>query len=164
MVQGQPSNPLTSFNWFGNWVDENDNYTETNTIDWANSDCGYGIGQITTGMCLAQNQNKDNECASVDWPNGEPLSTDQQLAVAVDYKANIAAAAQLLEYDWNQLAADNMTIPGAIDGTTYTGSKYISDWYMALWAYNSGLEPNAANGNTAGCTPGPDCTDRKSVV
>lgn len=159
VVQGQTSNPLTSFNWFGNWVDENDNYTETNTIDWANSDCGYGIGQITTGMCLAQNQNKDNECASVDWPNGEPLSTDQQLAVAVDYKANIAAAAQLLEYDWNQLAADNMTIPGAIDGTTYTGSKYISDWYMALWAYNSGLEPNAANGNTAGCTPGPDCTD-----
>jgi hypothetical protein len=154
VIQGQTSNPLTSFNWFGNWVDNNDEYTEGNTVDWAAADCGYGIGQITTGMCLAQGRNHDSECTY-----GQPMSATSQLAVAVDYQANIAAAVQDLASDWDQLAADGMTISGVIDGTTYTGPQYISDWYMALWAYNSGLEPNAANGNTTGCTPGPDCTD-----
>jgi hypothetical protein len=158
VIQGQYSNPLISFNWFGNWVDENDSYTETDTINWAAADCGYGIGQITTGMCLAQNQNSDNECASMDWPTGEALTSTQQLAVATDYQTNIAAAAALLEYDWDQLAADGITISSSDDGAL-SGSQYITDWYMALWAYNSGLEPDAANGNTTGCTPGPDCTD-----
>jgi hypothetical protein len=154
VIQGETSNPLTSFNWFGNWVDENNAYTEGNTVDWAAADCGYGIGQITTGMCLAQGRNYDPECTY-----GQPMSITDQLAVAVDYQANIAAAVQDLASDWDQLGADGMTISGTIDGTTYTGPQYISDWYMALWAYNSGLEPNAANGNTIGCTPGPDCTD-----
>jgi hypothetical protein len=152
VIQGQTSNPLTAFNWFGNWV----NGVEGNTVNWSQSDCGYGIGQVTTGMCLTAGQNGDKGCQY------DPLlspSPTRQLAVAVDYQANIAAAARVLASDWNQLAGDRMTMTATISGTNYAGSQYIEDWYMALWAYNSGLEPNAANGNTAGCTPGPNCTD-----
>ena len=152
VIQGQTSNPLTAFNWFGNWV----NGVEGNTVNWSQSDCGYGIGQVTTGMCLTVGQNGDKGCTY------DPLvspSPTRQLAVAVDYQANIAASARILANAWNQLAANNMSMTATISGTNYTGSQYIQDWYMALWAYNSGLEPNAANGNTAGCPPGPDCTD-----
>jgi hypothetical protein len=152
VIQGQTSNPLTSFNWFGNWV----NGVEGNTVNWSHSDCGYGIGQVTTGMCLTVGQNGDNGCTY------DPLvspSPSRQLAVAVDYQANIAASARILANAWNTLASYNMTMTATISGTNYTGSQYIQDWYLALWAYNSGLEPNAANGNTVGCPPGPNCTD-----
>ena len=151
VIQGQTSNPLTSFNWFGNWVDTSGTYTEGVRIDWANADCGYGIGQVTTGMCLAQGQNGDQECEY-----DQPMSATDQLAVAVDYQANIAASARLLAQDWNQLAADGITMTS----TSGSGSQYIEDWYLALWAYNSGLEPGTSQlGNTTGCTPGPSCTD-----
>jgi hypothetical protein len=52
------------------------------------------------------------------------------------------------------------------DGHTQThgvssSSTFIDNWYMAVWAYNSGLEPGSAKlGNSTGCTPGPTCTDR----
>ena len=58
VIQGQTSNPLTAFNWFGNWV----NGVEGNTVNWSQSDCGYGIGQVTTGMCLTVGQNGDKGC------------------------------------------------------------------------------------------------------
>jgi hypothetical protein len=96
VIQGQTANPLTSFNWYGNWI--NGETTDTGMINWAASDCGYGIGQITSGMCLTQGQAGDPECEYQPY-----LSPEQQLAVAVDYQANIAAAAQLLINDWNNL-------------------------------------------------------------
>ncbi|HEX4831650.1 MAG TPA: hypothetical protein VH478_11225, partial [Trebonia sp.] len=150
VIQGQAANPLTAFNWFGNWV----NGVEGATVNWSRADCGYGIGQVTTGMCLSAGQNGDKGCVT-----DPTMNATKQLAVAVDYQANIAAAARILAGDWNQLAAIPMAMTATISGTNYTGSQYIEDWYLALWAYNSGLEPNAANGNTTGCTPGPSCTD-----
>lgn len=155
VIQGQTSNPLTSFNWFGNWVDESGTYEEGTAIDWAASDCGYGIGQVTTGMCLTKGQAGDPECQYA-----TPLNATDQLAVAVDYQANIAASAQLLAQDWNQLAGDGMTMTASEGTSTLSGANYIDDWYMALWAYNSGLEPGSAKyGNTTGCTPSATCTD-----
>ena len=149
--QGQASNPLTSFNWFGNWVNNGGTWTETNHINWDTSDCGYGIGQVTTGMCLAVYQNGDPECQYA-----TPMSATDQLAVAVDYQANIAKAAQVLAGYWNQLAADGITMTS----TSGASANYIENWYMALWAYNSGLEPGTSiYGNTTGCTPGPSCAD-----
>jgi hypothetical protein len=137
VIIGQAGNFEPSFNWYG---DEGD-YTY---VDWTNSDCGYGIAQITTGMCMKGNPN----CGS----NNAPFAYDDQLAAAIDYQANIAAGLRILVQKWNQLHGLGIT--------ANTGNPaYIEDWWFALWAYNSGLEPSAANGNTTGCSPSPTCTD-----
>jgi lysophospholipase L1-like esterase len=157
VVQGQTSNPLSSFNWYGNWIDGDS--VNTGLINWSNSDCGYGIGQITTGMCLAQGQNDNSQCTYA-----TPMSAEDQLAVAVDYQANIAAAAQMLSKDYQQLTADGIST-GYDYNTQYAGfpaitQDFINSWYDALWDYNSGVEPGtAALGNSTGCTPSASCTD-----
>ena len=151
-VQGQTSrNPLTSYNWYGAWDNSTSPPTYTGSVDWANADCGYGIGQITTGMCTAKGANNDPQCEYA-----TPMNATDQLAVAVDYQANIAATAQFLDNDWNELSADGITMNAGVPDV----ANYIENWYMALWAYNSGLEPATSKyGNTTGCTPGPGCTD-----
>jgi hypothetical protein len=105
------------------------------SINYAGADCGYGIAQITTGMRVGDTS----------------LSAHGQIKVAVDYQENIAAGLQILEDTWNQLYAAGLI---ANNGDP----KYLENWYYAAWAYNSGIQPNAANGNTTGCTPGPTCT------
>jgi GDSL-like Lipase/Acylhydrolase family len=155
VIQGQTSNPLTSFNWYGNWI--NGETTDTGLVNWSNSDCGYGIGQITSGMCLAKGQNGADQCA---YQTPSEMSAEQQLAVAVDYQANIAKAAQLLITEWNRLAALNIKPTGPLQVYNSTYADYVNQWYMAIWAYNSGIEPGSPKyGNTTGCTPGPTCTD-----
>jgi hypothetical protein len=60
------------------------------SINYAGSDCGYGIGQVTTGMHFG-----DGDYS----PHG-------QLKIAVDYQENIAAAlAALAETELRQLVA-----------------------------------------------------------
>ncbi|HEY2575306.1 MAG TPA: hypothetical protein VGI74_03255 [Streptosporangiaceae bacterium] len=135
VIIGQAGNFEPSSSWYG----DNGNFTK---VDWKASDCGYGIAQITAGMCLKGY----STCTS-------PMPYTGQLAVAVDYQANIAAGLRILAGDWNQLHRQGITANG---GKT----QYIEDWYFAIWDYNSGMEPNAANGNTTGCTPGPSCTDK----
>ncbi|HET6710855.1 RHS repeat-associated core domain-containing protein [Amycolatopsis sp.] len=105
------------------------------SINYAASDCGYGISQVTDGMHIGDTS----------------LSAHGQWKVAVDYQENIAAGLQILESTWNQLYADGITANNA-------DPRYLENWYFAAWAYNSGIQPNAANGNTTGCTPGPSCT------
>ncbi|MET7992810.1 hypothetical protein ABZU76_18150 [Amycolatopsis sp. NPDC005232] len=79
------------------------------------------------------------------------LSEHGQWKVAVDYQENIAAGLQILETTWNQLYSAGITANNA-------DPRYLENWYFAAWAYNSGVQPNAANDNTTGCTPGPSCT------
>jgi hypothetical protein len=105
------------------------------SINYAGADCGYGIGQVTSGMRLGDTQ----------------FSAHGQIKIAVDYEENIAAGLQILESTWNQLYADGITANGGDPGK-------LENWYFAVWAYNTGIQPNAANGNTTGCTPGPSCT------
>jgi|GEM_PF-1014687 len=105
------------------------------SINYAGADCGYGIGQVTAGMRVGDTQ----------------FSAHGQLKIAVDYQENMAAGLQILESTWNQLYAAGITANGG-------DPKYLENWYFATWAYNSGIQPNAANGNTTGCTPGPTCT------
>ena len=90
-------------------------------VDFSNADCGYGVGQVTDGMRLAGRE------------QGRPaaLSVAKQQAVALDYTANIAAAAQILTDKWNQTRADGTTINNG-DPTK------IENWFAATWAYNSG--------------------------
>ncbi len=121
-------------------------YNNIDTINYDNADCGYGVGQITTGMTLAS--------ASY-WGNGNATVGAQiQAKIAVDYTENTAAAVSLLSHWWNTLAGYSPAILANGGNSSYT-----SNWYMALWAYNSGLNPQASTGNTSGCTPGPSCTD-----
>jgi RHS repeat-associated protein len=105
------------------------------SINYAAADCGYGIGQVTDGMHVGDHS----------------LSAHGQIKVAVDYQENISAGLQILESTWNQLYAAGII---ANNGDP----RYLENWYFAAWAYNSGIQPNAANGNTTGCTPGPTCT------
>ena len=112
-------------------------YNSAGTIDYSHADCGYGLGQITDGMRLA---------------TGQTTPANLQQRVAVDYAENAAAAAQTLATKWNHLAAAGMTVDTA-------DPAVIEDWYFAVWAYNSGINPQASTGNTTGCTPGPGCTD-----
>ena len=105
------------------------------SINYAGSDCGYGLGQVTTGMHVGDHV----------------YSVNGQTKVAVDYQENLAAGLQILESTWNQLYAAGITANGG-------DPRYLENWYFAAWAYHSGIQPNAANGNTTGCTPGPSCT------
>jgi RHS repeat-associated protein len=108
------------------------------SINYPGADCGYGVGQATTGMDSAT--------------TGQILSVNGQTKVAVDYQENIAYALQILETTWNNLYAAGII---ANDGSP----RYLENWYYAAWAYNSGIQPrDASYGNTTGCTPGPSCT------
>lgn len=104
-------------------------------MDYSKADCGYGLGQVTTGMA-----------------NGDTTySTHGQWKIAVDYQENVSAGLQILERTWNQLYDAGITVNGG-------DPRYLENWYFAAWAYNSGIQPTAAFGNTTGCTPGPTCT------
>jgi RHS repeat-associated protein len=104
------------------------------SINYAGADCGYGIGQVTTGMHVGDGS----------------ISAHGQIKVAVDYQENIAAGLQILENSWNKLYSDGILANNA-------DPKYLENWYFAAWAYNSGIQPTSAYNNT-GCTPGPTCT------
>ncbi len=119
-----------------------------NGSDWSTVDCGYGIGQVTTGMAMSTPAGTSVADGSMTYTTAE-----QQQAIATDYASNIAATVNMLIDKWNQLEAAGITLG---DGNP----KYIENWWFAVWAYNSGIEPGtAAFGNTTGCTPGPNCTD-----
>lgn len=87
----------------------------------ATPDCGYGIGQVTTGMTAGA------------------MSYDLQRKVAVDYAENAAAAAQILAQKWNELSGAGITANGG-DPTR------LESWYFAIWAYNSGVHANTGSG------------------
>ncbi|MFF0018766.1 RHS repeat-associated core domain-containing protein [Streptomyces sp. NPDC005374] len=105
------------------------------SMDYSKADCGYGLGQVTTGMSAGDTT----------------YSVHGQWKIAVDYQENVAAGLQILERTWNQLYDAGITVNGG-------DPKYLENWYLAAWAYNSGVQPTAAFGNTTGCTPSATCT------
>lgn len=86
-----------------------------------NPDCGYGLGQVTSGMRTRQ------------------MAYDLQRKVAVDYAENAAAAAQILAQKWNELSAAGIVAGDGDPGT-------LESWFFALWDYNSGLHANSGSG------------------
>ncbi|MFI1994089.1 hypothetical protein [Actinoplanes sp. NPDC020271] len=110
-VPGDAGNPLVS-DYYGN------RNTDIDSINYDNTDCGYGIGQVTTGM-----RAEDTEVV---------LSKAQQVAAATDYAANIAASLYVLVDKWKQLNALGMTVNGG-------DPHYIENWYLAAWGYNTGI-------------------------
>ena len=73
-------------------------------------DCGFGLGQITSGM--------ENY-------TGNP--TTRQTLVGTHFLFNLAETARMLAEKWN---ADFLPIAGGGDPAS------LEDWYYALWAYN----------------------------
>ena len=74
------------------------------------SDCGFGLGQITSGM--------ENH-------SGSPNAT--QTLVGTHFVFNVAEAARMLAQKWN-----DPSVPIAGDGDPAN----LEDWYYAVWAYN----------------------------
>ena len=110
-----------------------------NVINYPNADCGYGLGQITTGMHAGDGQ----------------YTANTQAKIAVDYAENISASIQILTDKWNQLYDLGIRANGG-------DPKYVENWYMALWAYNSGIHGDDGAGNSGlGWTNNPENTDYK---
>lgn len=112
VVPGDAGNPLVS-DYYGTRASGS-----LEVIDYADADCGYGISQVTDGMRV-----------------GSGVSTAKQEAIATDYAANIAAGLRILVEKWNQLQDAGVTINNS-------DPRYIENWYLAAWGYNSGVYPN----------------------
>jgi len=102
------------------------NAGSVHTVNWAAADCGYGIAQVTSGMAKS----------------ATTYTAEQQQAITVDYAANIAAGLQILQDKWNQLHDKGMLVNGG-------DPKYLENWWLALWAYNSGLNLPSSTDATA---------------
>ncbi len=124
-VPGDAGNPLVS-DYYGDR--QSDGSTDINTIDYSKSDCGYGIGQVTTGM------GKSSEGV---------YSASQEVAIATDYAANIAASLQILIGKWNSMHPDGLSVNNG-------DPKYVENWYLAIWAYNSGYYPSTDSSQNGG--------------
>ncbi|MFE1877310.1 GDSL-type esterase/lipase family protein [Streptomyces sp. NPDC059496] len=134
-LPGQMGNPLVG-NFYGtNIYPGTTGYDPDKiwTINWAKADCGYGIGQQTDGMSVAGRQQEA----------GKPpaMSADKQRAVALDYAANIAVAAQTLSDKWSELQVTGQTIK-----VNNGDPKYIENWFAAVWNYNLGYNKPDGNG------------------
>jgi hypothetical protein len=115
-VPGDLGNPLVA-DYYGNGGDDVD------TINYSAADCGYGIAQVTDGMRV----------------DGTTLTHAQQVAVATDYAANIAAGLNILIGKWNQLYNDTAGHSLVNGGNP----SYVENWYLAVWAYNSGYHDSS---------------------
>jgi hypothetical protein len=99
-------------------------------------DCGYGIGQVTSGM-----------------HRGETPAFDRD-RVAGDPTYNLATGTQILAAKWRATACVGDNIPSIIE-----------DWYIATWAYNglaASNDPNNANYDAMRpvCNPNVGCGAR----
>ncbi|GIG63025.1 hypothetical protein Lfu02_73970 [Longispora fulva] len=120
-VPGDTGNPLVS-DYYGNRDGEAQ-------IDYSKSDCGYGIGQVTDGM-----------------RTGSTLYTrSQQIALATDYAANISAAMNILIDKWNEVSGDNPA-----SSVNNNDPTWIENWFLAVWAYNSGYHSTAYASHSEG--------------
>ncbi|MBX9394252.1 Tat pathway signal protein [Streptomyces sp. TRM72054] len=105
------------------------------TIHWDESDCGYGVGQVTDGMRMAGHE-KDGETA---------LAPQEQRAIAIDYATNIAASLYILADKWNEVHETDQTVTVNNDDPAKP-----ENWFTAVWNYNLGFNKKAdetTNGN-----------------
>lgn len=118
-LPGVPGDPLVA-DYYGTVYDASGRIIGMN---FADADCGYGLGQLTTHMTTSDSS----------W------STTMKRAVAVDYAANVAAAAQVLATCWNQAAGEQLLANGA-------DPSKVENWYFAIWCYNTGVYPASGGG------------------
>ncbi|MET7468463.1 hypothetical protein [Micromonospora sp. NPDC005211] len=122
-VPGDLGNPLIA-DYYGNAG------ASIDIINYPKADCGYGVGQVTTGMSV-----------------GDTVYTrNQQVAIAVDYAANIAAGLNILIEKWNQIYNE----PLGRSTLNNNDPSWIENWFLAVWAYNSGFHPSSEAGGHNG--------------
>lgn len=122
-VPGDLGNPLIA-DYYGNVG------ASVDIIDYSKSDCGYGVGQVTTGMSVGDGV----------------YSRNQQVAIAVDYAANISAGLNILIEKWNQIYNE----PLGRSTLNNNDPTWIENWFLAIWAYNSGYHPSSEAGDYNG--------------
>ncbi|QYA99524.1 SGNH/GDSL hydrolase family protein [Streptomyces anulatus] len=132
-IPGQMGNPQASIAGF--YGHKGETSAEYWKIRWANSDCGYGVGQVTDGMRLAGHEK----------PGETSLSPTKQKAVALDYAVNIAASMYILADKWNQVHTTGQTITVNNDDPSKP-----ENWFAALWNYNLGFNENNGDGKPWG--------------
>ncbi|MEU2238291.1 SGNH/GDSL hydrolase family protein [Streptomyces sp. NPDC018338] len=121
-IPGQMGNPLAAVaGFYGHKGTDSDSYWK---INWENSDCGYGVGQVTDGMRMAGHEK----------PGEISYTPAVQRAVALDYTVNIAASMYILADKWNQLHTDGQRITVNNDDPAKP-----ENWFAALWNYNLGF-------------------------
>ncbi|WP_284746330.1 SGNH/GDSL hydrolase family protein [Amycolatopsis sp. RTGN1] len=121
-VPGVTSNPLIG-NYYG--VKDRSGDVSEWQIDFAHADCGYGVMQVTDGMRL----------------NGQ--ATADQRAMALDFVRNILQGQRILAGKWNALHGDGVLLNGG-------NPAFLENWFLALWAYNSGYYPKSDAGTHGG--------------
>lgn len=125
VVPGVTGNPLIG-NYYGLEV-YNDTPADDFAINFAAADCGYGVAQVTDGMRLAGRE--DGGVAAYPYQS--------QRAVALDFATNIAGGLRILQDKWNQTYNAGLRINNA-------DPLKLENWFYAVWAYNSGLNPQSA--------------------
>src|SRR5262249_10928130 len=80
------------------------------------------------------------------------ITANGKAKIAIDYAENIQAGMQILAGKWNQLYSAGIRMNGS-------DPSVVENWYFAIWAYNTGAQPDASDGNTTGRTPRPGPTD-----
>jgi hypothetical protein len=128
VLSGEFGNPL-----IGNFYGIHGGSADSWEIQWNESDCGYGIAQVTDGMRKAGHER----------PFETSLPPTLQRAVALDYATNIAAGLRILQAKWNETRAAGLVYN---DGDP----QWIENWFLAVWAYNSGLHPDLRDGSPWG--------------
>lgn len=93
-------------------------------FDYAHADCGYGAGQVTTGMTAADTTT---------------YTAAQKLLIATNYQANIAASLNVLIDKWNSAYDLGLTMNSG-------SPQWVEDWYVAVWAYNTPIYTQAPKG------------------
>ncbi|WP_237540055.1 SGNH/GDSL hydrolase family protein [Streptomyces sp. SID8358] len=131
VLPGQTGNPLVG-NFYGTNIYpgtpgyDPDKYW---TIDWDEADCGYGMGQQTDGMSSQPGKPM-------------PFTADEQRAIALDYTANVAVAAQTLAKKWNEVHN-----PAHLIEINDDDPQNIENWFAAVWNYNLGFNVPGVSGN-----------------
>ncbi|MGW7007884.1 golvesin C-terminal-like domain-containing protein [Streptomyces sp. NPDC054933] len=127
-IAGQMGNPLASLAGFYGHK-SGGSVADYWKIDWTNSDCGYGVGQVTDGMRIAGHE-KTGETA---------LPPEQQKAVALDYASNVAASLKILADKWNEVHTDGQKVTVNNDDPSRP-----ENWFTAVWNYNLGFNAPGA--------------------
>ncbi|GLZ33091.1 hypothetical protein Lesp02_52790 [Lentzea sp. NBRC 105346] len=130
-IPGVSANPLIG-NYFGLAIYNKDDRDDWD-IHWDKADCGYGITQVTDGMRMAGREGEHSPA----------LPAEQQRAIALDHKTNIAKGLNILQNKWNETRRAGMIVN---DGNP----RKIENWFFAAWAYNSGFNMNKGDGSPWG--------------
>ncbi|MFT7835249.1 GDSL-type esterase/lipase family protein [Saccharothrix sp. BKS2] len=130
-LPGVSANPLIG-NYFGLAIYNEDGGDDWD-VHWDDADCGYGITQVTDGMRTAGREGG----------HAPALPAAQQRAIALDHKTNIARGLQILQQKWNQTRAAGLVVNNG-------NPRKIENWFFAVWAYNSGFNPNRGDGSPWG--------------